>query len=71
MLEGIVKSFNDRKGYGFISIPTHPEDGDVFVHYTAILSEGHKTLIPGQKVTLEIAEGINGGQAVSVEVKKN
>lgn len=64
MPSGTVKWFNDAKGYGFIS----REDGkDVFVHYTAIQSEGgYKSLAEGQRVEFEITTGPKGEQAVNV-----
>ncbi len=65
MSNGTVKWFNDKKGYGFIS----QEDGpDVFVHYSAIQSDGFKTLNEGQSVTFEVVEGPKGPQASNVEV---
>jgi cold shock protein len=63
LLNGVVKWFNDAKGYGFIAM----DDGkDIFVHYSAILMEGRKTLKEGQPVTFEIAEGPKGPQAANV-----
>lgn len=62
MLEGIVKWFDSEKGYGFISY----EGRDIFVHYSAINQEGHKSLEQGQKVTFEIVEGKKGDQAANV-----
>ncbi|MED1783665.1 cold-shock protein [Brevibacillus fortis] len=63
MQQGIVKWFNAEKGYGFIQI----EGGDdVFVHYSAIQSEGFKSLDEGQKVEFEIVQGSRGPQAASV-----
>jgi CspA family cold shock protein len=60
---GTVKWFNDAKGYGFIS----QEGGkDVFVHYSAIQSEGHKTLQEGQAVTMKVTDGAKGPQAEDV-----
>lgn len=60
---GTVKWFNNGKGYGFLS----REDGtDVFVHYTAIQSEGYRTLKVGQKVEFSVEEGPKGEQAVNV-----
>ena len=60
---GKVKWFNAEKGFGFIE----REDGDdVFVHFTAIQSEGFKTLEEGQKVSFDIVEGNRGAQASNV-----
>ena len=65
MNKGTVKWFNAEKGYGFIT----GEDGnDVFVHFSAIVGEGFKTLEEGQKVTFDTAEGNRGLQAVNVHV---
>lgn len=62
-MQGKVKWFNAEKGYGFIE----REDGDdVFVHYSAIESEGFKTLDEGQTVEFEIVEGQRGPQAANV-----
>ena len=62
-LTGLVKWFNDSKGYGFIE----QEGGrDIFVHYTAIQGEGFKSLAEGQKVEFEIIEGAKGPQATQV-----
>ena len=63
MAKGKVKWFNNQKGYGFIT----PEDGkDVFVHHTAIKTEGYRTLEEGQAVEFEIQQGPKGEQAVNV-----
>ena len=63
MADGIVKWFNDRKGYGFIE----QEDGpDVFVHHTGITGSGFKSLREGDKVTFDIEEGTKGPAAVNV-----
>ncbi|MDR2465324.1 MAG: cold-shock protein [Streptococcaceae bacterium] len=64
MAQGTVKWFNAEKGFGFI---TSEEGNDVFVHFSAIQSEGFKTLEEGQAVTFEIEEGARGPQAVNVE----
>jgi CspA family cold shock protein len=60
---GRVKWFNENKGYGFIE----QEGGeDVFVHYSAIVEDGFKTLAEGQKVQFEIVRGEKGLQAAKV-----
>ncbi|HHW26940.1 MAG TPA: cold shock domain-containing protein [Firmicutes bacterium] len=62
-MQGKVKWFNAEKGYGFIE----REDGpDVFVHYTAIQSEGFRTLNQGDLVEFDIVEGPKGLQAANV-----
>jgi len=68
MAQGTVKWFNAAKGYGFIQ---RPEGGDVFVHYSAILSQGYKTLDQGQPVEFEIVMGPKGEQAANVNVLKD
>ena len=65
MLQGKVKWFSDAKGYGFIEVAGRK---DVFVHYSAIQSEGFKTLAEGQDVAFEIEEGVKGPQASLVSV---
>ena len=63
MHQGIVKWFNNEKGYGFIEC----EDGeDVFVHFTGIQSEGFRSLEEGETVQFEIVEGNRGPQASNV-----
>ena len=62
-LRGTVKWFNNAKGYGFIG----REDGpDVFVHYSAVTSEGYKSLSEGDAVEFEIVQGDKGPQAANV-----
>ena len=63
MEKGTVKWFNGEKGYGFIS----RENGeDVFVHFSAINSDGYKTLEEGQAVEFEVVDGDKGPQAANV-----
>ncbi len=65
MAEGRVKWFNEKKGYGFITM----EDGnDVFVHYSDIEAEGFKTLNQEQMVSFEIRQGPKGPQAIHVKL---
>jgi CspA family cold shock protein len=64
MASGTVKWFNDAKGFGFIT-----QDGggdDVFVHHTAIQSEGFRSLQEGQRVEFEVKKGPKGLQAANV-----
>lgn len=63
ILKGVVKWFNDAKGFGFIE---HTSGRDVFVHYSVIASEGFKTLKDGETVEYEIKEGPKGLQAAKV-----
>ncbi len=65
MQTGTVKWFNESKGYGFIT----PEDGskDLFVHFSAIMGNGFKSLREGQKVQFEVVRGQKGLQAQSVQ----
>ncbi len=64
MTTGVVKWFNSEKGYGFIT----PDDGsdDVFAHYSAIQSNGFRSLDEGDKVEFEITEGPKGLQASEI-----
>jgi CspA family cold shock protein len=63
MANGIVKWFNESKGFGFIE----QEDGtDVFVHFSAIQDNGFKSLDEGQRVSLDVTEGPKGLQATNV-----
>jgi CspA family cold shock protein len=63
--QGTVKWFNNEKGYGFIAV-----DGgqDVFVHYSAIQSDGYRSLDENQRVEFEVAQGPKGPQADAVRV---
>ncbi len=66
MATGTVKWFNESKGFGFIS----PSDGgkDVFVHFSAIASEGFRTLAEGQSVSFDVEDGPKGPQATNVQI---
>ncbi|MEM1503724.1 cold shock protein CspC [Domibacillus sp. 8LH] len=64
MEKGTVKWFNAEKGFGFIE----RENGDdVFVHFSAIQSDGFKSLDEGQKVTFDVEQGARGAQATNVQ----
>ncbi|MEA3346738.1 MAG: cold-shock protein [Candidatus Auribacterota bacterium] len=63
MAKGEVKWFNDKKGYGFITL----ESGeDIFVHHSEIQGDGFKSLSEGQKVECEVQSGDKGNQAKNV-----
>ena len=65
MVNGVVKWFDEKKGYGFIE----QEDGpDVFVHHSGINGSGFKTLNEGEQVSFDIEEGRKGPAAVNVTV---
>ncbi|MFY2507229.1 cold-shock protein [Vibrio pectenicida] len=63
---GLVKWFNESKGFGFIT----PDNGsaDLFVHFRSIASDGFKTLAEGQKVSFSVEQGAKGPQAGNVTV---
>ena len=63
MATGIVKFFNDEKGFGFISQPNGP---DLFVHFSNIAGDGRRSLDADQQVEFEIGEGRKGPEAVNV-----
>jgi len=67
MSTGTIKWFNDAKGFGFIS----PQDGsdDVFVHFSAIVGDGFKSLAEGQAVTYQVENGPKGLQATEVQAQ--
>jgi len=63
--QGTVKWFNSEKGYGFIAV-----DGgqDVFVHYSAIVADGYRSLDEGQRVEFDVTQGQKGPQADQVRI---
>ena len=65
MANGVVKWFDDRKGYGFIEQEGGP---DVFVHHTGINGAGFKSINEGDNVTFEVEQGNKGPSAVNVTV---
>ena len=64
-MKGTVKWFSAEKGYGFIE---KEDGGDVFVHFSAIQSDGFKTLNEGQQVEFDVVSGARGDQAANVRV---
>ena len=65
MTNGIVKWFNNEKGFGFISV----EGGDdVFAHFSAIQTDGYKSLEEGQRVSFNIVKGARGPQAENITI---
>lgn len=63
MANGTVKWFNDSKGFGFITQENGP---DLFVHHSAIVANGYRSLNEGDRVTFDAAEGPKGPQATNV-----
>jgi cold shock protein len=63
-VRGTIKWFNNSKGYGFIGRDDGP---DVFVHYSAIVGDGYRTLQEGDQVEFEIVQGPKGPQAANVQ----
>jgi CspA family cold shock protein len=61
---GVIKWFNDSKGYGFIQ--AEDSDKDIFVHYTAIQGDGFKSLVEGQRVQFDLVDGPKGPLASNV-----
>lgn len=66
MATGTVKWFNETKGFGFVT----PDNGgeDLFVHFSAINSNGYKTLQEGQRVSFEVTQGKKGKQASNIQM---
>lgn len=65
-MNGKVKWFDEKKGYGFI---VSEDEKDVFVHFSSIVQEGYKSLQEGQEVTFDLEDGPRGPQAKNVEKK--
>ncbi|TGU74020.1 MULTISPECIES: cold-shock protein [Geomonas] len=63
MAKGVVKWFNDAKGFGFIE---QENGGDVFVHFSSIQGDGFKSLAEGDSVTFDVVQGAKGPQAANV-----
>ncbi|MDO4903325.1 MAG: cold shock domain-containing protein [Limosilactobacillus sp.] len=65
MLKGEVKSFDEQKGWGFITVP---DEGEIFVHYSGIEGHSRRVLHPGESVSLVIVQGKKGPMAAHVRV---
>jgi CspA family cold shock protein len=65
---GSVKWFDAKKGYGFI---TASDGGEIFVHYSAIQSQGYRALTDGQKVEFDVVQGRKGLEAKNLQVVEN
>jgi len=64
-IRGVVKWFNNAKGFGFLGRENGP---DVFVHYSAVVADGYKSLNENDKVEFEIVQGQKGPQAANLKV---
>lgn len=65
-MKGFCKWFNDSKGFGFLQSDSPSEMRDIFVHYTAVMGDGFKTLAEGQAVEFDLIDGPKGPQASNV-----
>ena len=65
-MQGTVKWFSNQKGYGFLT--KNDDNKDVFVHFSAILGEGYKSLRQGQAVEFDVVQGAKGEQAANVKL---
>ena len=63
---GLIRWFNNKKGYGFIQ--NNADSKDIFVHYSAVVMDGYKTLKTNDKVSFDIVQGEKGPQAANVVV---
>jgi CspA family cold shock protein len=69
-VRGVTRWFNDSKGFGFIAYEGNDNPG-AFAHYTAIHTEGFKTLAEGQEVEFDLIEGPKGSQAANIKPLKS
>lgn len=69
MQKGVVKWFNNAKGYGFIL--SESDSGDIFAHYSAIEMDGYKTLKAGQRVCFETEDGPKGLHAINIQADES
>lgn len=67
-MQGLVKWFDDVKGYGFIELDGY---ADIFVHFTAIADQGHRTLVTGEKVSFDLVDTDKGLRAKNVHTIAN